>query len=176
MPDLSSEFQLNLPRFVNTGDPRLDRAIQPIHDALNILAQYLDGINPQSALSAANTPINTLRKSGMNRMVVKALGNIAEGQPVYFTLNAGELKALPALATATFSLAMGFCSQPGGVATGAFGEFTPALGVAKTSGLTVGTKYFLQDAGGYGAGPGTALQFLGVALTTTDLLFILEAR
>lgn len=172
MANLSSEIQLSISQNPQTTNQELFQLLQPIHSAINLITQYLDGINPQAALIAATVPTSTLRTSAVNRMVVKANGNLTEGLPVFFSLVAGVLQATVAQASAANVLAMGFCSQPGGVVTGAYGEFTPAMGLAKGS-FALGTKYYLQNGGGYGAAPGTINQCLGVAISTTQLLFFL---
>jgi len=172
--DFSSELQLNLPKFASTGDSTLDKYLQPLHDAISILAQYLDGRNPINTLTAATAPETTLRTSAINRMVVRANSTIGAGVPVYFSATAGVLEAFPAAATAAATLAMGFCSNWSSVSAGTYGEFTPALGVADVaSGLGVGTKLYLANGGGYTNASGTINQPLGVVLTSSKILFML---
>jgi len=82
------------------------------------------------------------------------------------------LNAYVANATSAQFLAMGFCSQPGGVLAGQYGEFTPFMGVnTLVSGLSTGATYYLNNAGGITITPGSVYQRVGVALSPTALLF-----
>ena len=174
MPEfkLGSELQLPIAELPNTQNKELFEALKPIHQSLNLLAGMVDGRVLREGLNAATSPFATLRTSGLNRFTCPANVNLSQGQPVYFAPNVGVLNAYPANALFAQFLAMGYCSQPGGVLAGQYGEFTPFMGVnSLLSGLSIGATYYLTDAGGYSITPGSLYQRLGVALSSTALLF-----
>jgi hypothetical protein len=178
MPEfkLASEIQLPISETPNTADPEMNRLLRPIHESINLLAGMIDGRVLQSGLNAATDFKATLRSTLLNRFTVLAGEAISAGDPVYFVLSGGLLKAFRALATSTVTWAQGYCSQPGGVANGAYGEFAPIGGLNTLASpgagsLTVGGIYYLQNGGGYGVNYGNCPQRLGVAISPTTILF-----
>jgi len=174
MPEflLDSEIQLPISDLPNTKNQELFDALKPIHQSLTLLAGMIDGRVLQQGLNAATSPLATLRSSGLNRFTCPAAVPILQGQLVYFASNVGVLNAYVANSTAAQFLAMGYCSQPGGVAAGAYGEFTPFMGVnTLVSGLSTGNPYYLNNSGGISLTPGTLYQRVGVALSPNALLF-----
>jgi len=174
MPEflLGSEIQLPISDLPNTKNQELFDALKPIHQSLTLLAGMIDGRVLQQGLNAATSPLATLRSSGLNRFTCPAAVNILQGQLVYFAANVGVLNAYVANATSAQFLAMGFCSQPGGVLAGQYGEFTPFMGVnTLVSGLSTGATYYLNNSGGITITPGSVYQRVGVALSPTALLF-----
>ncbi len=161
--------------------PQFMGLVSPIYIAFQNIIQTLInfcGIAPRNStqlLSSLNDPTACLANN-VHRFYTEATETIAQGSPINLYASSGVLFVRNASATNNTKQADGFCSQSGGITAGAVGEVILGDGVATTSGLTPGTRYYLgTTAGSYSAtapsAAGNISQPLGIALTSTALKF-----
>lgn len=121
----------------------------------------------------------TLVAGNLNRFYCIADEVLAYGSAVNMVLNGGELHARLANATNNTRPAQGFCSQASGIGIGAIGEIQLHSGVARLSGLTIGSRYYLSTTNGLlssapAVAAGNIEQYCGLAVTTTQLAYNLN--
>ena len=169
---------LGLPAIPDTQDTALYMQLFRIYNAINALAYNLDKYTgavaqPQGDWSTA-TPNSSVISQNFNRLYVPFANNIGLGACVNLYNNGGVLTAKFAKADATANLARAYCSTPGGVLAGAFGEVILQGLHPYLSGLTPGTLYYLSATSTTGqitnVAPAIA-QAVGFALSTTALWF-----
>jgi hypothetical protein len=129
--------------------------------------------NDWSAL--AGSP-STILANNMGRLYVLASENIAFGAAINLFNNGGVLGARNANATNNTKPCDGFCSTSGGITAGSVGEVIVCGGTTTITGLVLGTRYYLSTSNGQvtavaPVAAGNIEQYLGVALSTTTLLF-----
>lgn len=145
-----------------------------------VIRAFIDycGIGPQIKtdwIRFAGNP-QTLLAGNLNRLYVTAEEDVLFGAAISLHSLAGELTVRNADATDNTRPCDGFCSTLNGILSGDTGEVQLHCGIAFVGGLTVGSRYYLSTvAGNYSAAPATAAgnieQYLGVAITTTQLAF-----
>lgn len=148
--------------------------------ASQVIRAFVDycGIGPQLASNwsaFAGNPV-TLLSGNLNRLYVTAEEDVLFGAAISLHSLTGSLTIRNADATDNSRPCDGFCSTPNGILSGAVGEVQLHSGVAFVGGLTIGARYYLSAvAGNYSATPavgaGNIEQYLGVAITPTQLAF-----
>lgn len=163
--------------------PELKAALQELYTSFQLMiATMIDecGISGQLPSIwqqvAEQDPVSTLNSGNLNRLYVKASEALSQGSVINLWNDAGTLKARKANATNNTKPCDGFCSTVGGIASGSFGEVQIHSGVATVTGLTVGDRYYLSTTNGAMANApavaaGNIEQYLGIAITTTQLAF-----
>lgn len=154
----SAQIDYRLPQTPpQIDDPVVANAIGTLWSAVMIL------IAQQSTTQLGGTTLG-----------VVASANIVFGMPVNLYANAGVLNARPASSSLSYP-AHGICSSPAGITAGSTGFITRDNFVANTSGLTLGSNYWLAAAGGVATTADTTAghieQYLGIALSATQLFF-----
>jgi hypothetical protein len=179
MPLLS--INLGLPSQPTITDPQMYNEFLRVYNAINNLALAIDlytgGLPIDETSIAFNSIKEGYRVQNISKIYLKATEAIAFGAMVSISgtfenkiivKNSVDLNPEPCI---------GYCSQESGVASGEFGEFTlgPSLHPF-FSGLVPGSKYYVSGTAGLvtpaaPSGSGRLLQFLGIALSDTALLF-----
>jgi hypothetical protein len=126
---------------------------------------------PQLAGSPA-----TILANNVGRLYVVATEDILFGAAISLVAVTGQIQARNANATNNTKPCDGFCSTVGGILAGKTGEVIVTGGLATITGLTVGSRYYLSTVNGLitavaPVAAGNIEQYLGIALTTTTLLF-----
>ncbi|CAM6053467.1 unnamed protein product [Sphagnum tenellum] len=133
-----------------------------------------------SQILLSNDDPTAILSGNIHRFYCQSTENVAFGALVNLYNFGGALRARTADATDNTKPAIGFASQPGGIPNGQIGEVCLVDGViigAYGSPLTVGSYYYLAVGDGGGittvapSGGGNLVQKVGLALTTTSLLF-----
>lgn len=175
------DFRLTNNPPTGISDPVAAGAFDDVYNTMQqIFNTFVDqcGIGSQaSALwdQLAGTS-GTIVASNMNRFYVTAFEPLSFGSMLNLVLDAGIIKAQLASAVDNTKPAQGFCNSPGVVA-GKIIEMVLHTGMAKVTGLTVGTKYYLSATtpglvtAAKPVAAGNIEQYLGVAITTGDLFF-----
>lgn len=164
--------------------PELKPIIKKISLAFQNIIQTLitnAGIAPRSAaalITSDNDP-DAFLSNNVHRFYTQASETIAEGAAVNLWPQTGIIFVRNANATDGTKQADGFCSQTGGITLGSIGEVILGDGMVNNlTGLVVGDRYFLSTTDGeYTSTAPTAAgnleQSLGIAITTTNLRFLL---
>ena len=130
---------------------------------------------PLASTDASNKAYVDLVAGGIaitNQVLVSgtAGGNLTAGMPVYKKASDGKWYNALANDTTTFQqLELGIAQAV--IATSGTGTILLRGLDSNQSGLAAGTQYFLTDAGGISATPGTNTVFLGYGQTTTTFIF-----
>lgn len=130
--------------------------------------------NPDDWSILAGSP-TTLLSGNLRRFYVTASEAITYGAMVSLFSSAGVLKVRNANATNNTRPCDGYCSTPGGIALGVTGEVILSTGLlGSLVGLVIGQRYYLGTANGAlstvaPVAAGNIEQYLGIAITTTDL-------
>jgi hypothetical protein len=158
---------------------------QPIYTNFQNLIQILitnAGVAPRnnSQILLSNDDPTAILSGNVHRFYCQSTENVAFGALVNLYNFGGALRVRTADATDNTKPAIGFASQPGGIPNGQIGEICLIDGViigAYSSSLTIGSYYYLAVGDGGGittvapSGGGNLVQKVGLALTTTSLLF-----
>lgn len=142
----------------------------------------LCGIGPKTSgeWSKYSGSSSTILSGNLRRFYAEAAEDITSNQLVAFWDSGSGVKMRLADATDNTRVAVGYCSTAAGVLTGEIGEFILGTGVPLFAGLTVGTHYWLSTtAGAIANAPAVAAgnveQYVGVAISTTELNLVLGA-
>lgn len=156
-------------------------ALEEVYQSLQIMARTMinySGIGPQVPMAwesfAGKT--STILSANLRRFYARAAEDISLYQIISVYDDAGELKIRLADASDNTRVAVGYCNTASGILTGNVGEVILNSGVPLFAGLTIGTHYWLSTTpGAISTTPATAAgnveQYLGVALSTTELNF-----
>lgn len=164
----------DIPPEYRTAFSQLYTSIQQIISALTNNC----GIGPRSFdqwQQLAGSPA-TLLSGNLNRLYAPASEDIVFGGAISLYNVAGVLTIRNANATDTTKPAKGFCSTPGGIASGTVGEVQIVSGVATITGLTPGDPYFLSTTDGLisnvpAVAAGNIEQYIGFAISSEALAF-----
>lgn len=169
LPDLPED---NIP-------PNLWDNFLQVHRAIkNLLAgvSRYSGIDaPESTTWSSLSYSDTILTANLSRMYPRATVGITAGQVVYLYSNAGVLEANLASANSATTLAHGIAMTS--ALAGQQFEMYFLRGLVNTiGGMVLGTLYYLSPTPGAiqniaPTAPGTIRQPIGVALTTSQLLF-----
>jgi hypothetical protein len=149
-----------------------------IQQILRTFVQFC-GVGPRSVgdwAILAGSP-STLLRGNLGRLYVEASETIAANALISLHNAAGSLRVRNANATNNTRPADGYCSTENGILIGAVGEVVLSSGViSDLVGLVVGQRYYLTTANGqFAVAPAVAAgnieQYIGIAITTTDLYF-----
>jgi hypothetical protein len=149
-----------------------------IQQILRTFVQFC-GVGPRSVgdwAILAGSP-STLLRGNLGRLYVQASETIAANALISLHNAAGALRVRNANATNNTRPADGYCSTENGILIGAVGEVVLSSGViSDLVGLVVGQRYYLTTANGqFAVAPAVAAgnieQYIGIAITTTDLYF-----
>jgi hypothetical protein len=175
----SFSLPLTLGNNPDTGDNKLNNALDPLYIAIwNVVAaldEYTGHISPDE-VTWSQLGFSRVLSGGMGKLYAQATVDIPFGSMVRFT-NTGVLEATFAKADIIDNIATGYCTTPGGVLTGDWGEFTVCQGInSGISGLTPGTIYYLSPFSATGqitslrpSGSGSIVQQLGWAISSHAL-------
>lgn len=146
MPDYN--ITSGLPALPNTQDKDFAK-LQPVYNAMNALAKNLSIQSGQVRYSQLElASLNQTRgviAQNQNRLIVKALEDLAWGLMVTITLDGGKLSASKADATDGTKPAHGCVATLEGISNGQFGEIIVLGGhTAGISGTAVGQYYWLS--------------------------------
>jgi len=152
---------------------RLRTAIASVQGALD---RYTGAAPLDPKAQGVSSVSSTVRIGDMTRLYVIASVNLSYGQIVDLYNASGVLNARKAAASSVLNRAKGFVSSTSAVTAGSLVE-VKLLGVLSgLSGLVPAAPYYLSDTAGYiSPTPGTNSQYLGFALSATDLFFKPEA-
>lgn len=178
---ISSPVNLGLALSSDSAPPEIRGFIESIHNALKQLQLALNiyaGASMQLQEDWGTVaPDTTVIVGNMGRLYVPATETLAFGHVVNVFDNAGVLSVRKANATNNTKPCHGWCSHPGGIAIGTFGEIQigPSLNTGVNT-LVRGTRYALSTTDGLvtAATPvaaGNIEQWIAFALSTT-LLFM----
>lgn len=177
MPGYSTNLGLEqLPEFDQRKYPSIFNDSIRIRTAINTLQAALDkytGALPlDSKLQGQVGARESVRLGDITRFYVTTSAALSYGQMVELYNVAGSLRARKASAASPSTKAKAFVSSTGTIASGELAE-VKLLGVLSgLSALTPGASYYLSDTAGYiSSTPGTNLQYLGFALSATELFF-----
>lgn len=157
-------------------------AISDIYAAIQQIIHTLidiNGIGPQSSAlwPALNGSTRGLTEGNTRRLICRSTENLQFGN-IISLLAGGDGKVQARLANATVAgrITDGYCSQPNGIVSGALGEVTLGAGLLTVSGLVVGSRYWMSTTSGIitnvpPTAAGNVEQYLGIAITTTQLWF-----
>jgi hypothetical protein len=163
--------------------PELQNALAELYNTVQlIIGAFVNncGISQQApsdwTLLATQAPTSTLLAGNLNRLYVQASEAIASGAAISLHNVAGVLQVRNANATNNTKACDGFCTTSTGIAAGSYGEVQLHSGVASIGGLVVGTRYYLSTVNGTisnvaAVAAGNIEQYLGIAITTTQLFF-----
>ena len=176
---MAQSFSTNLglgpiPEFNSTQYPEIFNDLTRIRRALvtiqGSLDKYTGAVSLDAKLQGNVGAAQSVRVGNLARLYVKASTALSYGQVVQFS-NSSGLIASKASANSPGLLAKAFCN--GAVAAGSLGEFILLGVLSGLSGLVPGAPYYLSNIAGYIApAPGVNSQYLGYALSTTELYFI----
>lgn len=174
------DFRLPLNPPTGIQDPVVASAINDMYISLQQIFQAFVqncGIGPQPNQDWTQLSGNpgTILAQNMNRLYVPAVENILTGAAVHLITNSGVLFAQNANATDHSKPAHGFNNSNPAVANQMM-EVIIGCGLVNVNGLTPGFDYYLSTTSGeIASGPATAAgnieQYLGVAISTTELFF-----
>lgn len=167
----SLPFNLGLTVIPENSDPKDSLEFYKIYNAINGLASALDAYTMPVARDEGDwsilAPWQTILWQNTCRMYCYFSQTVSAGAMVNIYNNAGNPAARLANA-ATPQYCRGYA--PAAVTAGEYGEII-LKGVARISGLTPGTLYYLWNTGGQiSATAGTNVQKIGIALDSTTLL------
>lgn len=167
-----SNINLGLAQIPETTNPEVFPEATKIYSAIKRLALYVEAFTGNTIYSSSEYPIisNSQSLIAGNSFKVYKLFTVAAsfGQLVGVAGNDSVQ-----LASDGGVAAIGFCAEPSGVLAGAWGAVQCA-GLYRVSGLTAGTRYFLSTVAGsiQTAAPAGLKQVIGIAMNTTDILFL----
>lgn len=154
-----------------------DNVKGPFAEVYNSIQQIIQalinnaGIGPQPVtiwpLLAGSS--SSLLAGNLNRFYVMASETILLGAAINLFNNAGAINARNANTSVSTKICHGFCTTPGGIASGTVGEVQLGRGLATITGLTAGTEYYLDINNGQIALSGT--QKVGIGINSNTLLF-----
>lgn len=178
---LNSPIQLQLPNFPESELPPAVRqmAEQLYISIWNLVRAFQEqcGVGgwPQSDWSQV-TPSMSLLTANLNRLYAPASEGIIHGALINMWNDAGTLRVRNANAANNARFACGFCNVPGGVSSGASGEFILGAGLMPVSGVIPGTRYFLSTTDGLisPTPPGAAgniRQYVAVGISSSSVFY-----
>jgi hypothetical protein len=178
---ITSPINLGLALSADSAPKEIRGFIESIHNALKQLQLALNTYAGASMQLTEDwgtvTPDQTVIVGNMGRLYVPAIETISFGHVINLFDNAGVLSVRKANATNNTKPCHGWCSHPGGIAIGTFGEtqIGPSLNTGVTT-LVRGTRYALSTTDGLitAAAPvaaGNIEQWISFALSPT-LLFM----
>lgn len=152
---------------------RLRAAIANLQGALD---RYTGAIPLDTKAQGVAPNYATVRIGDMTRMYVIADANLSYGQMIDLFNSSGTLKARKASAASVTTRAKAFVSSTSPVTAGNLVEVKLIGVLAGLSGLIPAAPQYLSDFAGYiSPTPGTNPQYLGFALSATELFFNPEA-
>ena len=166
-----------LPEFSQAQDPAIFSDSVRVRNALRVLQGTLDertGYTSPADMSTAGATYIT--QQNYARIYVKTSQDFLPGEMARFANIAGAIVAESAYSNGVGHAAKAFAKTT--IAAGVFGEFILEGMCYSLTGLTPGYTYYLADVtGGFprsgrvANAPGTVLQAVGFAVTTTSLYF-----
>ncbi len=168
-----------LPEFSQTQDPAIFADSVRVRNALRVLQGTLDvrtGYTGPDLASMVSADSSYVTQQNYSRLFVKTTQDFLPGEMARFANIAGAIVAERAYSNGVGHAAKAFAKTT--IAAGVFGEFILEGMCYSLTGLTPGYTYYLADVtGGFprsgrvANAPGTVLQAVGFAVTTTSLYF-----
>lgn len=183
--NISSPFDVRLPITPENVDdnPIMYAELSKIYNAIRTLQAALTlytGASMQDAsVWSLLTPAQTILAQNLNRLYVQAGETVLFGDMInLYDLGGGILGARKAnAASGTPRPCFAWCSTPGGITSGSYGEVICGPGLCNgVSGMTIGTTYYLSTTAGIitngkPASP-NLLEPIGFAVATNLLYFM----
>jgi len=173
-------INLGLARIPDVSDQKLFAELLEIHNAIRILSGAVDfytgSITQDSDVWPELSYAETIRSQNIKKLYVIASEDIDFGAVVHLHPDAGVLKVRNANATDDSRPVRGYASNAA-ILTGNMGEVTLFNGLHPFfTGLTLGADYYLSTTDGLltttaPSSPGNLVQYVGFALSATDLYF-----
>lgn len=172
-----SNINLGLAQLPETDDPKIFAEVSKLYNAVRSLASYIEAATGTAYVPVAEYPtitnIQGLIGTNLFRVYKQFTVTTAFGQMVGMSGNdsvqlavASALPGVPAI---------GYCSEPGGVTAGNWGQVT-CFGIYRLSGAVAGQRYYLSTTAGSVQtslpGAGNLRQQISIGMNTTDTLFI----
>lgn len=175
------DFRLTNNPPTGISDPVVAGALD---DVYNSMQQVFNALVDQCGIGSQASALwdqlagtsSTIVAANMNRFYVETFEPVSFGSMLNLVLDAGVIKAQLASAVDNTKPAQGFCNSAGVIA-GKTIEMVLHTGMAKITGLTIGTKYYLSAVtpglitAARPVAAGNIEQYLGVAITVEDFFF-----